>query len=260
METLPRTIAITNHKGGVGKTTTAVNLSACLARRGRRVLLIDCDPQPWASGWLGCSKSASTPYLEDVLSGHATLGAAIYPTSVFGMLIVPSSPELAVLARYLAAEAGSERLLSLRVREELPPGFDYLILDAPPSLGTLTFNALTAAGEIIVPSAPDPQALEGLREVLATVALVQERLNPALRINGILPFRIEPKTRIAKRFLMELAEQYPDLVYPTYIRKAVRCAESARLHVPLVDYDPLCSAAVDYNRLAATVIEQEPAG
>ncbi|HVT61467.1 MAG TPA: AAA family ATPase [Thermoanaerobaculia bacterium] len=151
---MQRRIAIANHKGGVGKTTTAVNLAACLGRLGRSVLLVDCDPQGSASRWLGFTKSPGRPFLEDVVAGQATLGAATYPTGVVGVSIVPSSPALAVQDRYLAAEVGGETVLSIHLRSSPASQHDYVLFDAPPQVGMLSLNALTAADELVIPVAP----------------------------------------------------------------------------------------------------------
>jgi chromosome partitioning protein len=252
----PRLLAITNHKGGVGKTTTAVNLAACLGR-SRTVLLIDCDPQASASRWLGASKLPGKPFLEDVLRGEADFCQAIHPTQVTGVQLVPTSPELSVVERFLAAEVGSETILRECLEVEATAQFDYVILDSPPQLGMLSLNTLVAARELIIPVAPDPLAIDGLTQLLSTVDLVQRRLNARLTIAGILLFRVRTTTRLAKAVAADLAARFPELLYPTSIRATIRAEEAPSHHLPLIDCYPLSSAAQDYARLAAAVIEQE---
>jgi chromosome partitioning protein len=254
----PRIIAITNHKGGVGKTSAAVNLAACLGR-SRRVLLLDCDPQASASRWFDTGKPSSLPFLEEVLTGQAGLSEAIHPTRVTGVHLVPTSPKLSTVERHLAADVGSETVLRECLQSEASARFHYLILDSPPQLGMLSLNALVAAHELIIPVVPDPLAVDGLMQLLTTVEVVQRRLNHSLRLAGILLFRVRPTTLLAKQVASELAFKFPGLVYPTAIRETVRAAEAPSHHLPLIDCHPLSTAAQDYLRLAVAVIEQEEA-
>jgi chromosome partitioning protein len=213
-----RTLAIVNQKGGVGKTTTAVSLAAGLAALGRQILLVDCDPQSAATRWLGFAKQPGQAFLEDVLAARAPLAAAIYPTAVPRLSLLPASPELAVQARLLAIELAGETVLALRLRRELPAGFDYVLLDAPPELGMLSVNALVAAGELVIPVTLDPLATEVLDQLLDTIERVRERLNPELRIAGILAVRVNGHTLLAREVLARLAARFPDLLYPLAIR------------------------------------------
>ncbi|HVT18562.1 MAG TPA: ParA family protein [Thermoanaerobaculia bacterium] len=252
-----RILAIVNQKGGVGKTTTAVSLAAGLAALGRHVLLVDCDPQSAASRWLGFAKQPGQAFLEDVLAGRAPLPAAIYPTAVPRLSLLPASPELAVQARLLAVELAGETVLALRLRRELPAGFDYVLLDAPPELGMLSVNALVAASELVIPVTLDPLATEVLDQLLDTIDRVRERLNPELRIAGILAVRVNGHTLLAREVLARLAARFPDLLYPLSIRQTVRAAEAPGRQRSLLDHHPDSSAAQDYRALAALLVGQE---
>ncbi|HVT60682.1 MAG TPA: AAA family ATPase, partial [Thermoanaerobaculia bacterium] len=170
---MTRKIAIANQKGGVGKTTTCLTLAACLARQQRSVLVIDCDPQGSASRWLGFTTSRAS-FLEDVLAGRAALSAAVHPTRLANLSVVPASQELAVQDRFLAARRGGEGVLRKKIAEQLGTGYDYILFDCPPQLGMLSLNALAAATEVIVPVAPEPMALDGLARLFATIGLVQQ--------------------------------------------------------------------------------------
>jgi chromosome partitioning protein len=251
-----RTLAIVNQKGGVGKTTTAVNLATCLAALGRHVLLLDCDPQCSASRWLGKTKTDGARFLEDVLGGGATLAEATCPTAVPRLSLVPSSPELAVRARLLSVELAGETVLSLHLRR-LAPVYDYVLLDAPPELGMLSVNALVAASELLIPVSPDPLATQVLEQLMDTIDQVRERLNPKLRIAGILPVRVRPATLLARRSLADLAARFGDLLLPVVIRETVRAAEAPAHQQPLLEYEPESTAARDYCDLAAWISSKE---
>ncbi|HVT59513.1 MAG TPA: ParA family protein [Thermoanaerobaculia bacterium] len=257
---MPRIIAVVNQKGGVGKTTTTVNLASCLAALGRTVLLVDCDPQSAASRWLGLSKQPGQTYLEEVLAGRATLSRAIYPTSVPRLSLVPASPELAIQARLLAVELAGETVLSLYLRRELAARFDYVLLDAPPELGMLSINALVAATELLIPVSLDPLAVQVLDQLVDTIERVRERLNPGLRIAGILAVRVRSTTLLARQVLSELAARFPELLFPVYIRETVRAAEAPACQLTLLDYQPDSTAALDYRSLAELVVAQEARG
>jgi chromosome partitioning protein len=253
-------LAVVNQKGGVGKTTTAVNLAACLAGLGRRVVLLDCDPQSAASRWLGAAKRpGGRPFLEEVFGGHAVLGEAVQATSIPRLSLVPASPELAVQARLLAAELAGETVLALHLRRELPAEYDQVVIDAPPELGMLSVNALVAATELLIPVSPDPLAIAVLDPLLDTIERVRERLNPSLRIAGILPVRVRAATRVARRSLDELAARFPALLLPVQIRDTVRAAEAPAHHLALAEYRPGSSAAQDYGALAAWLVERATA-
>jgi chromosome partitioning protein len=250
-----RALAIANHKGGSGKTTTAVNLSACLAQRSRQVLVIDLDAQASATSWLGCQTADDG--LIDVFTGKRSLAALVRPTGVDGLFIVPAGPSLLGAERALAGEVGVETILRSEVLR-LPPGqWDYVMMDCPPALGTLTINALTAAGEVLVPVEAHVMALSGLVQLRRTVDLVQQRLNPQLILSGVLACRVDGRTRHAQEVLAELRQHFGATVLRSVIRENVRLAECPSFAQPITRYAPASTGAADYGALADEVIEQE---
>ena len=250
-----RIIAIANHKGGVGKTTTAVNLAACLAAAGRSVLLIDCDPQGSASRWLGPAPAPDRPFLEDVFSGKADLASATHPTALDRLAIVPSSPELAVQDRLLLGTPAPAAVLGRAMRSLEGSSFEYVLLDSPPQLGMLSCNVLAAAGELLIPLSPDPLSVAVLDELFRSVATIREWLNPRLRILGILLVRVRAHTLLAREISANLTARYAGLILPVQIRETVRAAEAPTRHLPLIVSSPESSAAEDYRRLAHFVLQ-----
>ena len=250
-----RTLAIANHKGGSGKTTTAVNLSACLAQRGKRVLVIDLDAQASASSWLGGQTAEDG--LIDVFTGQRSLATLVQPTGVAGLAIVPAGPRLLGAERTLAGEVGVETVLRGEVRRLPPRQWDYVIMDCPPTLGTLTLNALTAAREVLVPVEAHVMALSGLVQLRRTIELVQQRLNPELVLSGVLACRVDGRTRHAQEVLAELRQHLGGTVLRSVIRENVRLAECPSFARPITLYAPTSTGAADYRALADEVIQQE---
>jgi chromosome partitioning protein len=243
--------AIANQKGGVGKTTTAVNLAACVAEAGYDALLLDIDPQCNATLGLGVAKDLPrTVY--DVLAGTATIDEVVVPTSVQNLWLAPAGPDLAGATVELPRIAGFES----RLREALRPTRDrytFTLLDCPPSLGPLTVNALVAADRVIVPVQAEYFALEGLAGLLDTLALIQREMNPRLTIAGMLLTMHDNRTRLAQDVETEIRTHFPDLVFDTVIPRNVRVGEAPSFGRPVIHHDPHCAGADAYFELAKEV-------
>jgi chromosome partitioning protein len=243
--------AIANQKGGVGKTTTAVNVAACVADAGYETLLVDLDPQCNATVGINVAKDLE-PNVYDVLSGDMKLGEAAIPTSIRGLSVVPSSPDLAGANVELPRIAGSET----RLREQLGDVRDrflFTVLDCPPSLGPLTVNALVAADRVIVPVQSEYYALEGLAGLLDTIGLIQRELNPGLTVAGMVLTMHDGRTRLAQDVEREVREHFPDLVFESVIPRNVRVGEAPSFGVPVTRHDPHCAGSAAYLKLAKEV-------
>jgi chromosome partitioning protein len=244
-------VAIANQKGGVGKTTTAVNLGASIADAGHRTLLVDLDPQCNATVALGIGKDRS-PQVYDCLAGELTLPEAATATAIERLDLVPSTPELAGANVELPRIAGSESTLRKRlgdVRER----YLFTLLDCPPSLGPLTVNALVAADRVIVPVQTEYFALEGLAQLLDTLSLIQRELNPRLTVAGMILTMHDGRTRLARDVEREVREHFPDLVFDTVVPRNVRLGEAPSFGLPVVRHAPRSAGSAAYLRLAREV-------
>ncbi|MBX7065695.1 MAG: ParA family protein [Parachlamydiales bacterium] len=255
-----RTIAIVNQKGGSGKTTTAVNLAAALAEAGKKVLLIDLDPQGSASLWYGFKDKGKALY--NVLTEDDKFESAIEKTDINDLHIIPASVLLSGVEKALANEVASESILKNKL-EALPvKPWDFVLIDCPPTLGILSLNALTMAKEVLVPVEAHVMALHGLVQLLRTINLVKQRLNPTLEISGILPCRVDYRTKHSQEVLDQLRARFEGKVCTSVIRENIRLAE-APLHLkPITSYDTHCNGAQDYRKLAKELIgpsETKPA-
>jgi chromosome partitioning protein len=243
-------LAFANQKGGVGKTTTAVNLGAALAALGKRVLLVDLDPQANATSHLGYRRDEIKRSVYNVLLGRSSVREATFHTTRHHLDLLPALTELAGAEVELVSMLAREQLLRKSI-SQIATRYDYILLDPPPSLGLLTVNALTAAQGVIIPVQAEYLALEGLSQLINTLDLVQEQLNPQLEVTGLLLTMYDARTNLAADVAAELRKHFPDKVFDTHIPRNVRLSEAPSHGSTIFELDPRSSGAEAYATLAA---------
>lgn len=256
---LGKTIAIANQKGGVGKTTTTVNLGACLASLGKRVLCVDADPQGHTSVGFGIEKERVERSVYDLVMGKATARDTVLPTAVEKLFVLPANIQLAAAEIELLSELAREG----RLRDALAPlkeQFDFILIDCPPSLGQLTVNALVAADSVIVPVQGEYYSLEGLALLLNTIRAVRERINRSLKLEGVLLTMFDGRTNLGNQVAAEVRRHFGDRVYRVTVPRSVRLSEAPSHGKPIISYDPRSRGAEAYLDLAKEVIEDAEAG
>ncbi len=250
-----RVISVANQKGGVGKTTTTINLGASLANAGKKVLLIDSDAQGNATSGLGVSKGEVNVDIYDILVNEVPMSEVIVSSSREGMDLVPSSIQLAGAEVELSSMERRETRLKTAI-EEVKDDYDYILVDCPPSLGHLTINAFTASDSVLIPVQCEYYALEGLSQLLNTIRLVQRHFNTDLKIEGVLLTMLDRRTNLGFEVVEEVKKYFHEKVYETIIPRNVRLSEAPSYGLSIIDYDKTSIGAQKYEELAKEVLEQ----
>ena len=251
---MAKIIAVANQKGGVGKTTTAVNLSSCLGYKGKKVLLIDVDPQGNSTSGLGVDKKRINKSAYDVLINDVDISETLVNTPIDNLVLCPSNIQLAGAEVELVSTISRETRLKNSL-ENIKDDFDFILIDCPPSLGLLTLNSLTAANTILVPIQCEYYALEGLSQLMETVKLVQRHLNKGLDVEGVVLTMFDARTNLSIQVVEEVKKYFRNKVYRTVIPRNVRLSEAPSYGLPIILYDPKSKGAECYLDLADEVIE-----
>lgn len=251
-----RVLAVVNQKGGVGKSTTAVNLAACLGEAGRKVLLIDLDPQGNATSGYGLNRNQRDECIYNALLSDTPIEELIEPVEVDGVFVVPATIQLAGAEIELVSSFSRETKLK-GVIASILPDFDFIMIDCPPSLGLLTVNALTAAAGVIIPVQCEYYALEGLTKLLESFKLVKTHLNPGLEVFGVLMTMYDARTRLSQQVVEEVRDFFDETVFETIIPRSVRLSEAPSFGQPITMYDSGGRGAAAYRSLAKEVISRD---
>jgi chromosome partitioning protein len=250
------TIAIANQKGGVGKTTTAINLSACVAEIGKRVLLVDVDPQSNSTSGLGVDREQIIKSIYDVLVTGDPARSAILPTMMDTLHILPADINLVGAEIEMVGMMAREHMLK-KALSSIQDSYDYIFMDCPPSLGLITLNALTCANKVLVPIQCEYYALEGLSQLMNTIKLVRQNLNPALEVQGVVLTMFDGRTNLAIQVVEEVKKYFKNKVYNTVIPRNVRLGEAPSYGLPIIRYDEKCLGSQTYMDLAREFIVNE---
>ena len=251
-----RIIAIANQKGGVGKTTTAINLSSCLAELDQKVLAVDMDPQGNMTSGLGMEKESADRTIYDLIIGQAEVEEVIYKELLDNLDIIPTNIDLSAAEIELMDVKDKEYILK-NMLHKVKNSYDYIIIDCPPSLNTLTINAMTTADSVIVPIQCEYYALEGLSQLIHTVELVRDRLNPDLKIEGVVFTMYDARTNLSLQVVENVKDNLEHNIYKTIIPRNIRLAEAPSYGMPINLYEPKSSGSESYRRLAREVIGAE---
>ena len=251
---MAKVIAVTNQKGGVGKTTTSVNLAACLAYAGKKTLLIDCDPQCNSTSGLGLEDGDYTLTIYDCLDDPDITPKAPSQTSYNNLYVIPSSPDMSALELELASADNREYFLKDAI-DTIRNDFDFILIDSPPSLGIITINILTAVDSVLIPIQCEYYALEGLSQLINTIRAIKKKLNPSIDIEGVLGTMYDGRTNLSIQVLEEIKKYFPDKLYKSVIPRNIRLSEAPSFGEPIIKYDRTSKGAYAYTELAREIIK-----